>query len=170
MDAVFDLQNKSALEAQAYVNSHLHAGKGISCPCCEQYAKVYKRTVNSAMARLLIWLHRKRQQEYRWYNIHEFPLIQGRRGGGDFAKLAYWGLVKSYDQEVENGTQSSSPYSLGSGRWKIEPDGSDFVANTALIRKYANVYNGKLLGLSGDMIGISTCLGTHFSLEELMNE
>ena len=164
----FDLQSASASEAKSYVRTNVY--DGVRCPCCEQYAKVYKRTVNSAMARLLIWLHRKSQQEYRWYNIHEFPLIQGRRGGGDFAKLAYWGLVKSYDQEVENGTQSSSPYSLGSGRWKIVPDGSDFVANTALIRKYANVYNGKLLGLSGDMIGISTCLGTHFSLEELMNE
>jgi len=163
----FDLDNATATEAKTYVKAHVHAG--VLCPSCDRYAKVYRRTVNGAMVALLIWLKEKDQAESKWYNIHEFPLIQGRRGGGDFAKLAYWGLLKSYEQACELPNQPAPPNGLSSGRWRITLRGIEFVNGDTHIPKYANVYNKSLLGFSGESVGIETCKGTNFSYEELMS-
>lgn len=161
----FNLHSATASEAKDYVLANL--SDGVRCPCCEQYARIYRRKLNNAMARLLIWLVRHYQEENRWYSIHEFPLIQGRRGGGDFAKLSYWGLAISFDQECEILDHPGDEQH--SGKWRPELKGVDFVRNTILVPEYAYVYNGRLLGFSDDHVDIMTCLGTSFSYEELMN-
>jgi hypothetical protein len=67
-------------EAQDWLRERLP--DGAKCPCCTQFAKVYRRKINSAMAWQLIEAWRRcGQQEF---HVREL----GFRGGG--AELAWW--------------------------------------------------------------------------------
>ncbi|MDP6933906.1 MAG: hypothetical protein QGG40_13360 [Myxococcota bacterium] len=134
---------------------------GVVCPCCDQYAKTYRRKLNEAMARLLIWLVRSYMADPRFYNIHEFPLIQGRRGGGDFAKLIHWGVVI---QKPNEGTEKRT-----SGMWKPTGVGIDFVNRPwSRIPSHVYLYNGEEMGFSDSTTNIREALGKRFSYAELM--
>jgi len=161
MDAVFDLQNKSALEAQAYVNSHLHAGKGISCPCCSQYAKVYSRKLNSNMGRFLISLIRCSNSSTDGGWVH-YSRCKFRGRDYNYLDVSYFALAEQRTNEDTDKRRS--------GFWRPTQRGIDFVGGNISVPRHAYVYNGRLLGFSDEQVDIITCLGIYFSYEELMNE
>ena len=134
---------------------------GIVCPCCGQYCKVYKRRLNSAMAVGLIWIVKHYQEHKRWISIHESPLIQGRRVGGDFAKLEHWGLI------VASGNDDSSKRT--SGEWAPTDAGIDFAYGKTQLPSHALIYSNTLLGFSDEYITIQQALGAKFDYAELMN-
>jgi len=135
---------------------------GISCPCCDQYVRVYRRKLNKPMARLLLWLVRRHEKDPRWYNVHEFPLIQGRRGGGDFAKLAHWGLVEEGRLDDEDGTRRTS------GIWVPTSKARQFVAGALRVPSHVHLYNNHPVGFSDTPISIRDALGEEFSYADLM--
>lgn len=132
---------------------------GVTCPCCDQMARLYKRQINGAMSSLLIWLARN-QVPGTWTAIADFPLIQERRGGGDFAKFEYWKLLE--ERAPDEGTRGRT-----SGKWRITSRGRAFAAGRLELPKYALVYNGKCLGFEDAPRGIQACLGVRFDFEEL---
>ena len=68
-----------------------HVEKGAECPLCHQFAKVYRRTITSAMARALVLIWHEGGWGKRLY-VH-VPSIDPARGG-DVAKLEHWGLIE----------------------------------------------------------------------------
>jgi hypothetical protein len=54
-----------------------------------------------------------------------------------------------------------------SGFWRITDDGCDFLAGRLAVPKYARVYNGQVLGFTGDPVKVHD-VAPAFNLRELM--
>lgn len=143
----------------------MHQPEGALCPVCKQVAKEYRRTIHAAMAEKLI-------QFWRAYGTMTWgertPLmLRGRAGaadgGGDFAKLRYWGLIEEADDvERQDGGRA--------GWWRVTPLGARFVLNEYAPPRYAFVYDGQLRRLDGPHWNIVSCLGKRFDYNLLMGQ
>lgn len=133
------------------------AERGAKCPCCTQFTKVYRRKVNAAMARALILMWKEGDLGRRLY-VH-VPSIDPTRGG-DVAKMEYWGLIEEERAIRIDGGRA--------GYWRVTRRGEDWIEGKVTIPKYARVYDGKLLSLSGPAVGIHEALGDWFRLDDLM--
>lgn len=134
--------------------------KGVECPCCGQLCKLYKRALNAQMARFLIWIVKEHERDPRWINIHESIVIQGRRGGGDFAKLAHWDLL----EEKPNTDDSQRT----SGYWRPTLRGNDFVYNKVIVPSHVYIFDNHIHGFSETFVTIFDALGKAFNYAELM--
>ena len=153
----------SVEEAQLRLHAQITRGKIVTCPCCGQTVNIYKRALDSAMARLLIWIVQHHENDPRWFDTHEFPLIQGRRGGGDFAKLRHWGFLLECEKEAEDADQRTS------GLWRPTPAGTRFVAHpTTLAPSHVYLLNNIKVGMADTDCTIIKALGKKFSYAELM--
>jgi len=137
-----------------------NAKTGIDCPCCGQFAKIYKRKINTPMSRFLIWFVMRYESDPRWYSLYEFPLFQGCRGGGDFPKLRYWNLLVQKENE--------DPEKKCSGIWKTTPKAREFVYQETKLPSHVYLYNGKMVGYTDELTDITECLGKKFSYPEVM--
>ena len=127
---------------------------GADCPCCTQRAQVYRRKLNSRMARGLIALYLATGGR----DYGHLPTIAG--DGCEVGKLRYWGLVVEEPEARPDGGRA--------GYWKLTPDGVDFVRGRLRVPKYARIYDGRRLGLRGEPVDIRDCLGSPFHYDELM--
>lgn len=127
--------------------------KGITCPCCKQYAKIYNRKLNSAMAYSLILVVKyfKYNPEQEWVHVERY--LSKKTRATDFYKLRFWGLI-------EEGAQS--------GHWKVLPKGVAFATNQITVAKKVAIYNNEFLDESDDQTTIIDSLGDHFDFGELM--
>ena len=118
------------------------------CPCCDQRARRYPRTLHSSMAAGLI-------RATRLFSFKPFKIDRdlGRQFSSDFAKLRFWGLI----EECED------------GHWGLTILGLNFVNVYATVPSTANIYNNTLVSLSGKQITIRDALGTEFNYESLMS-
>jgi hypothetical protein len=131
--------------------------KGARCPACEQRAQVYRRQIYAGMVRALILMWREGDFGRRLY-VH-VPSIDPARGG-DVAKLEHWGLI-----EEERGTRIDGGRA---GYWRVTARGQDWIERKTTVPKYARIYDGRLLSLTGPAVSIDTALGTAFRLDDLM--
>lgn len=132
--------------------------RGINCPCCDQLAKVYPRTIYSTLARHLIkaWVHVRGEQPM-WFHL---PTAIGRQAG-DAAKAAHWGLIEAMPDTVrEDGGRA--------GWWRFTELGAAWVRGAAVVPKHAYVYDHQLLKLEGPPWTVQQALGKRFDLRELM--
>lgn len=129
---------------------------GATCPCCTQYAKVYRRKITSLIARTLIAMHNAAGDD--WVHV---PSLVGHQGG-DGAKARYWGLT-----EEAEGTRDDGSHRVG--WWRLTPLGTAFVLGQARVPKYVRTYDGRLLSVvDGERIDIFDALGNRFDYRELM--
>lgn len=135
-----------------YVNAH--RDKGVVCPACGQYAKVYKRKINSGMARSLIAMYRAGGTS--WVDVTKVTDRRSREEG----KLAYWGLVEEFPEGREDGGRA--------GMWRVTNLGASFVNGHCSVPQTAEVYNGICLRTYGPETSIVTALGDKFDYRELM--
>lgn len=136
------------IEAQHWLRRQVD--EGAICPCCQQFAKVYRRKVNHGMARSLILMYRLAGQDW----VHVPTKIGGR--SREEGKLAYWGLVEPDPNRPR-------------GWWRVTGEGADFVTENIKIAKYALIYDGKRMRLDyTETVGIRDALGTHFDYDDLM--
>lgn len=135
---------------------------GTPCPCCGQICKLYRRHINAPMARFLIWLVRSYEQNPRWVHLKQFPMIQNRRGGGDYGKLMHWGLV-------EQKPNTDDPDKRTSGEWRPTPKGIEFARQRISIPEALFLYDNVLQGFSDKKTDIVGALGQEFSYQELMS-
>lgn len=149
------LNEGTLLEARAWLRARVDDGE--HCPCCGQYAKVYKRTINAAMARALIAMYHV-DTTGTWGWMHLPTAVPGERG--DACKTAYWGLIEEESVARPDGGRS--------GWWRLTPLGGSYVRGTITMPKYAKVYDGRCLGLTGPLLSIRDALGTRFDYAELM--
>ena len=160
----------SLREAKIWLEERVNA-EGAICPCCNQFAKIYKRTINSSMAYALILIERQfaKGQDLEpegWLHVPTFLTrvkagVAGR--GGDWAKLVYWGILEKRVALRDDG-------SARVGHYKLPPLGVEFVHGKTSVPKFAHVYNGKALKLSGKDIFIQEALSksNKFNYNELM--
>lgn len=139
-------------EARAELRQLVRDGE--RCPCCDQFAKVYRRKLNSGMARSLIAMWRTAGTS--WVHVPTALDARSREEG----KLRYWGLVVESDEERDDGGRA--------GWWQVTDLGAQFVLGQLRVPQYAHVYDGRCLGLHGDPVMIRDCLTDRFSYEELM--
>lgn len=140
-------------EAKAFLRQKLN--EGAPCPCCGQFVKMYRRTITSTMARLLISFY-KLGGGYGWHHARDIE-----QQGGDFPKLAHWRLIETQENE--------DPAKRSSGLWRMTEHGRAFVLGNLTVKKYALIYNAKLYGFEGEKIGIRDALGEKFDYSILMN-
>lgn len=142
--------------AQAKADLGALLSEGTTCPCCGQFAKVYKRKLHSAMARDLILAYRRAGTE--WFHVRQ---VLGH-DGGDFAKLAMWDLIEEAGERRPDGGRA--------GWWQITESGVLFVSGLGQVSKYARVYNGRRINLTGPLVTIEDCLGERFNYHQLMHD
>jgi hypothetical protein len=148
---------------------------GAKCPCCGQFAKRYRRKLNSAMARWLIALAQLHALGHEWVHISWVAAVVGGVapwaaqakpvglspiGSGDYAKARYWALVvdrPSADQAKKD-----------SGYWRLTDTGRAFVEGTIKLHAYAVLYNNVCEGFEGGLVSIVDALGAGFDYDELM--
>lgn len=127
---------------------------GYRCPLCTQFAKVYRRKLNSGMARSLIRMYRRAGLD--WINVPTQIPARSREEG----KLRYWGLVEEAGDLRDDGGHA--------GWWRVTEQGGAFVRRELLVPKYARIYDSRCLGLHGELVSITECLGSRFDYGELM--
>jgi hypothetical protein len=140
-------------EARDWLRARVEDGD--YCPCCTQFAKVYKRKINSGMVRALINLYRAGGPGR---DFRHLPPIDPSHG--DAAKLVYWELIEEEPVVREDGGRA--------GWWRVTPLGEDFLRGWIKVIKYARVYDSRLLGFTGGKVDVRDALGTKFKLDDLM--
>jgi hypothetical protein len=131
-------------EARTWLQDRLP--DGTRCPVCHQHAKVYRRKMNSGMARVLILMYRA--AGLGWQKT------RGIDNSGTIAKCAYWGLV-------EPGRR---------GTWRVTEAGARFVNGLYLVPSHVEVYDGRLLRMDPTtLVTIWDALGDDFDYQELMD-
>ena len=148
-------------------------GKGASCPCCNQFVKLYPRKLTKSMAYVLLlmecyfrgdpveeWLH---VPSYIAEMVSDHP----RRAAavrGDWAKMKYWGLIEEKPDVRADGSPRV-------GYWKLTPLGRQFVKREVKVPSHVYVYNSEALQRSvEEQITIDDALGTEFSYAEIMGQ
>jgi len=131
---------------------------GASCPCCRQFAKVYKRKINHSAVRGLVAIYAQRNNENGGYA--HLPSLGLGRLGGEAARLSYWGLIEEERVEREDGGRA--------GWWRITPQGIDWLHSRIAVPTYARIYDGRLLGLTGAPWRVKDAVKEHFDLRDLM--
>lgn len=139
----------------------------LECPTCGRKAKLYPRSLNSTMARFLIWLNRTTERtRLQWIhpNNHkeEFVKAMGRVGGCEHSKLCYWGLVEEKPKDIHDGDKKNSGY------WRITAKGQQFVRCQITVPAKAMVLFNEPISFKGKEITIIDALGKKFSYRELM--
>lgn len=130
--------------------------KGLPCPCCKQFVKVYRRKIPGRAAADLVTLHRRHGNE--WFRLID---ALGQRHPADFTKLRYWSLIEPKQGRRDDGSERN-------GWWRVTDIGERFVRGEVSVPKYARLYDGRCLGLIGDPTTIHDALGKKFRYDELM--
>lgn len=145
-------------QARQYLHENWEKPEGVSCPCCGQKVKIYKRTINHSIAAMLIKLYKLTRLTNDYVHIKDLYL-DGRRGS-DFGILKHRGLITQKDND--------DPKKKTSGYWRLTAKGQRFVEGREVQQKYISLYNNHFYGYSGPYISIVDCLGEYFDYRELM--
>lgn len=146
---------ETLVEAKTYLRGSWK--KGVSCPCCGQFVKLYKRKLSSVMSRMLIRLYHLPQG---YNHVSKICKDISNTGTHDFSKLTYWGLIQ---EQVNTDTKKRT-----SGNWKITEKGCQYVEKRITMPSHVFVYNSKKQGFSETMTTITKSLGVKFNYSELM--
>jgi hypothetical protein len=148
--SVPDIWHEQTLrEAQEWLEQHKE--DGIRCPCCGQFAKIYTRKLNAAMARDLVWLVQvaalSAGEGNWWVDVPSRGPIALQRSR-ELAKLVHWGLVECKNENSTRGGRTS-------GLWRPTRRGVLFALGKLAVPKYVRLYNGQFLSYPTDM-GLTT--------------
>jgi hypothetical protein len=138
--------------------------KGERCPCCDQFARVYRRTINRSMAKTLValcrvggthtFVHQRAVERAaaRYYDLVGLDTHE-------ISQLSWWVLV---EEEL-----ISRPDGGRAGWWRATPLGMAWASGKTVVPRYAHLYNGKVLRVDGLPLRIRQVKG--FDLRELMD-
>jgi hypothetical protein len=141
-------------EAQARLRDGLE--EGITCPCCEQFAKIYTRKLHASMAYGLYVFYQESGRAWGFLP----DTLPFRQLAGDFAKLRYWGLIEEDTERREDGGHS--------GMWRITEVGEGWLLGRYTVFSHVRLYDSHYLGLVGKQVTLQDALGKRFRLDELM--
>lgn len=129
---------------------------GITCPCCDQLVKLYKRKLNTNMGQFLISLVlRYNQKGQDWVRYSECKFT-----GRDYPYISLWGLAETQPNTDET--------KKNSGMWRPTQKGIDFAYGRITVPSHVHVYNNQVVGWSDTPVGIRDVLNRPFSYSELV--
>lgn len=129
------------------------------CPTCGELKRIYRRKIHSSMAAGLVVAAQLSDNGSTAVDVKDISSKLERfihacvNPVADFAKLRHWGLIE--------------PTAVG-GVWNVTDAGLGFVAGDIKIPKLAHILDGECKKLCGPLVSIFSCLGSRFSLPELM--
>lgn len=150
---------------------------GITCPCCAQLAKMYRRLLyNGEVAQLYLgWI----KHGHDWFPLQEhlvycIALGVGGRGprakkaskvqaNGDAAKMRHWGIL---DKEYAP-SKTGSGKMVRTGRYRVSELGAIFLEEGVQIPRYCYTYNDECYGFSDEQTDFEQALGDKFDLDQL---
>lgn len=147
-------------EARDELRELVHDGH--ECPCCRQYAKVYRRKLNHVPAAALIALYRVAGREF----AHLPTIIRERHPefanqGGYTVLSQHWGLIEEERARREDGGRA--------GYWRVTVDGELFIRNQFDVPSHVELYDDRVMKFRGSRVRITDCLGKKFDYRELMD-
>lgn len=126
-----------------------HRNEGVTCPCCQQNARVYHRPLNSSMAAVLKAIYLCTPEYYKEGYLHVENYLKTLNCPasirGDFPKLRFWELIEAKSELREDN-------STHNGYYRITTKGENFVEGLIEVPKQVFIYNNKCLGFSNDSI------------------
>lgn len=149
-------------EARNEVMSKLD--KGVVCPCCNQFARRYRRAMNGTMAAGLCALVKEYLTTKDWVYIGDLPFGKHsdlRSAGGQFAKLVHWNLIVSKPRDESTRGRTT-------GFWKPTERGVDFALSRRMEPDCLFIYNNQVQARSSNMILIRDALDETFDYLTLM--
>lgn len=161
-------ENTTLKEAMAYISGNTK--KGVRCPCCNGFVKLYKRAITSSNASALMQFFKiSEKYGYRFYHITELmershQKYAGVFGSGEFARMRHYGFI------VEQPKSDLDKKKKTSGFWALTTDGKDFCQGRKKVRKAVLLLNNKVLGFDGEYVDIKECFDEKFSYESVMSE
>lgn len=146
--------NGTVAQARTWLRTRIKTG--VSCPCCDQYARLYRRKLNATMAYALIWMCR---QDNGWIDMPKrAPRIV--IATNQLGTLALWEVI-----EQRANTDLARKHS---GFWRPTERGRAFANNTLQLPTHVYLYNNKVQAWSETRGTIVDALGKQFSYRELM--
>jgi hypothetical protein len=149
----------------AHAREHLRerVENGIKCPCCGQFAKVYRRKLNSGMAASLLWLVKTFEKTQTWVEVQKKAprYVMANR---EMGKLVHWGLVELQEN-------LDDPKRKTIGLWRPTGTGVDFIYGRLVVPCRVYLYDNTVVGFDSKRIGIREALETKnnkFDYDELM--
>jgi hypothetical protein len=140
---IYDPRSEAARVALAETRAFVAAGRadrdGAVCPCCDRFAKVYKRKLNTGMLKALVRLYAVCASEAARATEGFVKIGRGgafKTAGGDYAKLHWWGLI----EPLANATREDG--STRVGFWRITERGRRFVEGKLAVPAYVYEYDG----------------------------
>jgi len=155
------LQIVTIQEAKKFLKDNLK--KGVECPCCNQFVKLYKRKINLVMTTCLIRLYHLYYKNPSYHHVKEIVSGISDTGTNDFSKLAYWNLIEEKQKDPKNTKTRTSGY------WRITDKGLDFVLGKINVPSHCYVYNTKVYQFSDEYVSIEETIGNKFNYKKLMN-
>lgn len=140
--------------------------EGDICPVCNQFVKVYKRSINgsSLLAMTIIYnaIGKKPVHATNFLNECNVPAVI--KNTGDFAKLRFWGLIKEVSNKENNKSSSS-------GCWEITKFGEQFLLGNVNIPRYKFFYNNNIVKIPFEQpeLPYKELVTKKFDYKELMN-
>lgn len=132
--------------------------EGVTCPACDQFAKVYPWSLYSTAARALVLLYQLGADTD--YVASRALKDLGHKGQGDCSRLHKWGLVTEERSRREDGGRS--------GYWKLTERGVRFAQGRDQVPKRLYVYNNEVIDADGPLITLADALGEPFDYSRLM--
>ena len=156
------MPSETLTEARYRLSQAIEAG-GMDCPCCNRWAKVNSRYLNSAMARAMIWIVKTYLRDYErgWIDVPN-SAPQWLVKTNQLASCRWWGLVERRPTDDKAKKHS--------GLWKPTNDGQLFVMGRKMVPAKLWVSNAVVGKTSDDLTSIHGCLGTHFDYDEMMGD
>ncbi len=148
--------------ARAELDAKVAKGKGVYCPCCDQRVQIYTRHLRASMAYFLVYLVKRGVTD--WFHINRDMPEHRLMCGGDYAKLAFWGLLEAKPDEPD-GKKSSS------GFWRLTEKGRQFVRGEITVPTYVKLLHNKVWEVSAKCFDITEALRSGgFDYAELMQD
>ena len=150
--------------------------EGVDCPCCGQYAKMYKRALNSGMTSSLLWLVQQSMvsdDPYGWVNVGETApawLLRTK----ELATTRHWGLIERREKDsLEEGEEGDAGVDAGgkrtSGIWRPLPLGVEFAYDRTDVPRHVFLYNNVCAGFSEERVRLQEALADRFNYREMMS-
>jgi hypothetical protein len=153
----------SVLTAKIFLKDYRE--EGAICPCCDQYVRLYRRKITSAMAYGLILLPRRCiDNGGHWIHVENYLKSLSNIPAsirGDIAKLRHFGLIEAKQEDRDDGSSRNGFYRM-TGR------GMSFARGKLFAPESVFIYNNKVEGYSDKQISIHYALGNKFDYDELM--
>lgn len=147
-------------EAKQFLRDNFE--KGARCPCCDQFVRLYKRKLNSSMARALVWMVGESiKSPDRWVDIPATAPKWITRTN-QHPTLRWWGLI----ERMPN-TDSSKKHS---GIWRPTTMGVRFATGKIKVPEYVLHYNNKAISHSSELTTVKEAFGVKFNYDDMMRD